>query len=73
MSGTSDNGTPTMNPATIASATQPWWMISGWIHVATTATSMPVTPAATPRRAVFGSFIQCSENMNSAVARTAAS
>ncbi len=35
--------------------------------------SIPVTPATTPRRAVFGSFIQYSEKMNSAVARIAAS
>src|SRR6266576_572894 len=38
-------------------------MISGWIQVATTATVMPVTPAVTPRRAVFGSFIQYSAKM----------
>ena len=72
VSGTCDSGTPTMNPATIATTIQPWWMICGWTHVATTATSIPVTPATTPRRAVFGSFIQYSEKMNSAVAKTAA-
>ena len=72
VSGTRESGTPTMNPATIARPIQPWWTISGWIHVAPTAITMPVTPATTPRRAVLGSFIQCSEKMNSAVASTAA-
>jgi len=61
-----------MNPATIASTIHPWWTISGWNQVASTATSIPLTPATTPWRAVFGSFIQCSEKMNSAVARIAA-
>src|SRR6266496_6035733 len=50
--GTSESGTPTMKPATIARVIQPWWTISGWIHVAATAITMPVTPATTPRRAV---------------------
>jgi len=35
--------------------------------------SIPATPAMTPRRAVFGSFIQLSEKINSAVATIAAS
>ena len=72
VSGTFDSGNPTAKPATIATTIQVWWTISGWIHVATTATSIPPTPAITPRRAVFGSFIQYSAKMNSAVARTAA-
>ena len=37
-------------------------------QVATMASAMPPTPANTLRRAVFGSFIQCSEKMNSTVA-----
>ena len=73
VSGTRESGTPTMNPATMASTIQPWCTISGWTQVAPTATSIAVTPAITPRRAVLGSFIQWSEKMNSAVARTAAS
>jgi len=47
--------------------------MAGWNQVASTATSIPATPATTAWRAVFGSFIQYSEKMNSAVARMAAS
>src|SRR6266550_3014563 len=61
-----------MKPAPIASTIQPWCTITGWNQVARTATSIPVTPAATAWRAVLGSFIQYSEKMNSAVARMAA-
>jgi len=71
--GTRDSGTPTMNPTAMAPTIQPLWMISGWIHVASTATVIPTTPATTPRRAVLGSFIQYKAKMNSAVARTAES
>jgi hypothetical protein len=42
----------------MASRIQPWCTISGWIHVARIATAIPATPAYTPRRALFGSFIQ---------------
>ncbi len=73
VSGTRESGIPTAKPRTIAPTIQPWCRISGWIHVASTATLMPVTPAITPRRAVLGSFIQYSAKMNSAVARTAES
>ncbi len=70
--GTRDRGTPTANPAAIASTIQPWCTISGWNQVASTAMSIPATPATTAWRAVLGSFIQYSEKMNSAVARMAA-
>jgi len=40
----------------MAPTIQPWCTISGCTHVASTATVMPVTPAITLRRAVFGSF-----------------
>ena len=43
-------------------------VMSGAEHVASTASPIATAPAKTPRRAVFGSFIQCSEKMNSAVA-----
>ncbi len=71
--GTRDRGTPTTNPAPIASTIQPWCTMAGWNQVARTATSIPATPATTAWRAVFGSFIQYREKMNSAVARMAAS
>src|SRR2546430_11460090 len=45
---------------------------SGWNQVASTAMSIPATPATTAWRAGFGAFIQYSEKMNSAVARMAA-
>src|SRR5439155_21240875 len=72
VSGTRESDTPTMRPATIARTIQPWCTISGWNQVASTAKSIPETPATTAWRAVFGSFIQYSEKMNSAVARMAA-
>ena len=73
VSGTRDSGTPTRNPAAIAASTQPWCTISGCTQVASTAMAMPSTPAYTPRRADFGSFIQYSAKMNNAVAAMAAS
>ena len=58
VSGTRDSGTPTTNPAAMAARIQPWCTICGCTQVASTATAIPSTPAYTPRRAVFGSFIQ---------------
>ena len=58
VSGTRESGTPMTNPAAIAAATQPWWIVDGIDQVAATATTIATTPARTPRRALFGSFIQ---------------
>ena len=52
----------------IAAMIQPLLTMKGWAQVARTAITMPATPACTPRRAVFGSLIQWSEKMKSAVA-----
>ena len=68
VSGTSDSGMPTMNPAMIARMIHPWCTTTGWTQVATTASSMAATPEYTPRRAVLGSFIQCNAKTNSAAA-----
>ncbi len=70
VSGTRDSGTPTRKPSAIASTIHRWCTIAGCIHVASTATAIPALPAQTPRRAVFGSPIQCSARMNIAAAAT---
>ena len=66
VSGTRDSGTPTANPATIASTIHAWWMIVGSAQVASTARTVPAMPAYTPFRAVAGVFIQCSAKMKHA-------
>ena len=58
---------PAMMPSTSAMAIQLKLTICGCSIVPMTASDMPPTPANTPRRAVFGSLIHCSERMNSAV------
>ena len=55
-------------PTTIATAIHLKLTISGWSSVPAIASVIPPTPAATPRRAVFGLLSQRSDRMNSAAA-----
>ncbi len=68
VSGTHDSGTPTRKPTATAPAIQPQCTMPGFRNVPRMASVIATTPASTPLRAVFGSFIQCSEKMNSAEA-----
>ena len=70
VSGTCASGTPTTKPAMMATRMMPWPVTVGSAQVARMASDMPATPARTPLRAVFGSFIQWSAKMKSAVAAT---
>ena len=64
VSGTRDSGTPTATPNTIGTMIHRCCTISTcspsaiFIHVAITASAIAATPAFTPLRAVFGSFIE---------------
>src|SRR5438445_355719 len=71
--GTHERGTPTATPTAIAPAIQPQFTIAGENKVPTTASDIAATPAATPRRAVFGSFIQWRASTKRAVAARYAS
>jgi hypothetical protein len=66
--GTHDRGMPAATPTAIAPASQPQFTIPGENKVPPTASDMAATPEATPRRAVFGSFIQWRASTKRAVA-----
>ncbi len=68
VSGTHDSGTPITMPTSAAIAIHEKLTISGAKSVPMIARAMPPTPAATPRRAVFGWLSQRSERMKSAAA-----
>ncbi len=59
---------PTTVPTTTPITIQWYATISGCSSVPKTASDMPATPAATPRRAVFGWLIQRSEKTKSPAA-----
>ncbi len=63
VSGTHDNGTPSAMPTTAATAIHVKLTISGASSVPMIAAAMPPTPAATPRRAVFGWLSHRSDRM----------
>ncbi len=68
VSGTQDRGTPMTTPTRAAIVIHVKLMISGASSVPTIARAMPPTPAATPRRAVFGWLSHRSERMKRAAA-----
>ncbi len=68
VSGTHDSGTPTAIPTTAASAIHVKLTISGASSVPTIASVIPPTPAATPRRAVFGWLSHLRDRMKRAAA-----
>ncbi len=68
VSGTHDSGTPITIPTSAASAIHEKLTISGARSVPRMASDMPPTPAATPRRAVFGWLSHRSERMKRAAA-----